>query len=596
MSMKRLARACLTAAALCLAGAAAAAAARPPDLPLDVKDNCVPGGEEQCESKAPQGCPGSCGFVVRTGDRAVKIDPVRESQARKMYLIGERCRRCGDLDMAENCYHETKLICPDGDYARKADRRIAQVKAMRALADEEVGEEQEPPKEAKEEGSILRIKHNELSPPEHINPPLPSETRTEDPAGEAQAKVMYLIAERCRRCGDLDMAEQCYAEVKLYSADGVYARKAERRLAQLRAMRGAADKDVGEEQEPVNEMPPTEGTKPGLSNMGYEVPPPPDGGSSLWRFEWALPEKDPFLTGKFVFETDAARLAEAKVMYLIGERCRKGGDLNMAYRSYKEAHRACPESRHGKKALRRMQSIEEKGQMDLDRGEEEEAPDNWSAWKKDMESLNRFRVFGAEEQEQGDPAFRAPLPARITPDDPPVRRCAARSGEASGPCSDRAFLEGFFIPGEILVIPVLNRLFACAGRPSRPSIDIVVEEPRPAADDDEEEDDYPLLPCGGARPRTEPPELQITPPVGDLILRDDPTADREGADLPASEDLSDWLRQAVQLLKGGAGSLRIEASRLGRLMAQGEEAVRELGCAIVHECGRSYVVFPRRPE
>src|SRR5205823_3022409 len=97
-------------------------------------------------------------------------------------------------------------------------------------------------------------------------------------------------------------------------------------------------------------------------------------------------------------------------------------------------------------------------------------------------------------------------------------------------------------------------------------------------------------------PQAEPPELFITPPAGDLMLREDVTAGPETAAPAACEDLSDWLRQTVRLLKGGAGTLRIDAARLGRLMAQGEDALRELGCAVVHECGRSYVVYPGRPE
>src|SRR5262249_33829436 len=79
-----------------------------------------------------------------------KIDEDRRQHARKMYLIGERCRRAGDFDMAENCYQETKLLCPGCDYARKADRRIRQVRALRAAESEDIGEESEPPKEEQE--------------------------------------------------------------------------------------------------------------------------------------------------------------------------------------------------------------------------------------------------------------------------------------------------------------------------------------------------------------------------------------------------------------------------------------------------------------
>jgi hypothetical protein len=56
------------------------------------------------------------------------VDPQRGA-ARQIYLIGERCRRQGDVDMATNCYQEARLLCPESDYARKAGRRLRELKA-----------------------------------------------------------------------------------------------------------------------------------------------------------------------------------------------------------------------------------------------------------------------------------------------------------------------------------------------------------------------------------------------------------------------------------------------------------------------------------
>jgi hypothetical protein len=51
--------------------------------------------------------------------------------AREMYHIGQRCLQAGDLDMAFNCFHETKLICPGSRYAHLAVRGLRQIEALR---------------------------------------------------------------------------------------------------------------------------------------------------------------------------------------------------------------------------------------------------------------------------------------------------------------------------------------------------------------------------------------------------------------------------------------------------------------------------------
>src|SRR5262249_40412955 len=125
-------------------------------------------------------------------------------------------------------------------------------------------------------------------------------------------------------------------------------------------------------------------------------------------------------------------------------------------------------------------------------------------------------------------------------------------------------------------------------------IEIVLEESRPMIEGDAEESDCPLILCGGTGPLAgAPPPLCGGPPARGPRLTDGP---RRQAPIPSSGaggDLSDWLPQAVRLLRG-AGSLRIDTSRLGRLMSRGEGAVRALGCDLVREGGRSFVVYPAR--
>jgi hypothetical protein len=66
--------------------------------------------------------------------------------ARRMYLIAERCRRQGDLDMASNCYQETLLLCPHSAYGRKSLTRLHEIEACRVTdTDPSEAEEQDTP-------------------------------------------------------------------------------------------------------------------------------------------------------------------------------------------------------------------------------------------------------------------------------------------------------------------------------------------------------------------------------------------------------------------------------------------------------------------
>jgi hypothetical protein len=98
----------------------------------------------------------------------------------------------------------------------------------------------------------------------------------------------------------------------------------------------------------------------------------------------------------------------------------------------------------------------------------------------------------------------------------------------------------------------------------------------------------------GTFPQTEPPPLLVDGPVRELRLADEPGRTDPQVTPVSADDLSDWLRQTVRVLRG-AGSLRIDAARLARLMGEGDEALRALGCSVEHGAdGRAYVVYPRR--
>jgi hypothetical protein len=95
---------------------------------------------------------------------------------------------------------------------------------------------------------------------------------------------------------------------------------------------------------------------------------------------------------------------------------------------------------------------------------------------------------------------------------------------------------------------------------------------------------------GGAIVQAKTPSLFVEMPSRDLVLGE---AQSEPKQDLAPSDLSDWLRETVRKLKG-AGSVRVEVSRLGRLLSQGEAALRDLGCEIIQDGGHSYVVYPAR--
>jgi hypothetical protein len=493
MSMKRLAYACLIGAVLCVT--LSRSAAHPPDLPVDTKDVCVP---------CPDG--GCCELNTRQAWEA--------------------------------CEAVSPMLCEI---------------INRFCESFTVGFGAVPPIELKFEFRC--------SPTSPVAGGQAAPAGAVDEARRGHARRMYLIGERCRRTGDLDMAENCYQETKLLCPGCDYARKAERRLQQVRALRTSEREDVGEEAEPAKEE-----TPKGEGNYNFEVPPPaclippsdktyePQVGTTMGSRTFSLESRgvlhawmrrEAQLGKMLLFETDLAKLAEAKVMFYVGERCRRGGDPEMAYRCYENAYRTCPQSRHGKKAQMRMRKIKEEQANGQKQG----------GMTSDMDIL----FVSGDFLWVGGPSAQ-------------MRR---------SPQQRRRDWDGFI--GHFI------------GRDEQPpsspvNIEIVEEESRPMLEGDAEESEE----SGSSIAQSEPPILYIAPPVRNLKLGEEQEEAASVANA-ACEDLSDWLPQAIRLLRG-AGSLRIDATRLGRLMSRGEGAVRALGCAVVYECGRTLVVYPGRPQ
>jgi len=159
----RMLRRCRAAVPVALAVAVSSfAGAKPPDLPTVSREAVAPqAGSRQvdvvdpdCEDKPLEtAVPVERLTVMPTEIEVIRVKPVgvdkdpRLAAARRLYLIGERCRREGDLDMAVNCYHETHLLCPASGYGRKARQKLKQVEARRAAVPAPAeAEEQEPPR------------------------------------------------------------------------------------------------------------------------------------------------------------------------------------------------------------------------------------------------------------------------------------------------------------------------------------------------------------------------------------------------------------------------------------------------------------------
>jgi hypothetical protein len=228
------------AAALLAAGLLAAAAhARPPDLPVNYYDTFTPAGESfgsdgpagtyEAPTAGCEGCPCQSDVVedlwALIQSQVFGINGADDAQAgmgtaeavqrlvaaRHLYQAGRRCLGKHNLDMAYNCFREVHLLAPLSRYDRRAVEYMKQIEAVQSP--DNSAEEQEPAAGG------------------------PADDPDDATCRAISARQLYRIGERCRRCGDLDMAANCYREAASLHPDSPCAGRCLERLAQIEMRR-----------------------------------------------------------------------------------------------------------------------------------------------------------------------------------------------------------------------------------------------------------------------------------------------------------------------------------------------------------------------
>jgi hypothetical protein len=248
----------------------------------------------------------------------------------------------------------------------------------------------------------------------HFNNNKPQGDAACDPHWLAQARHLYEIGEQCRKCGDLDMARNCYQEVQLLAPQSSYAKTAAERMEELTCDAGATA---------------TGRTRNALRSLA----------TTHWRLGWTGSSFGPQLNGTEPFEeqetqspgdwwqerflkaareiqeerlrresgiiqtsgpeyevppVDAEqpkqqveRAEHARKLYQQGEFHRRTGAARTALYYYKAAHAICPTCAFGERALKHIFAIEETLRpRDTGAGEESEVPPVTPPKKKDMRS------------------------------------------------------------------------------------------------------------------------------------------------------------------------------------------------------------------
>ena len=549
---KRLVSASLTAAALALAPLASA---KPPDLPADVRDTCaagqdIPGIPVSREAAPAQNTPQSA-------------DPINA------YLIEAVSKFCLASVPALG---GVPVFALDNDFydPEEALRVETSGAALGATVGATVGSVMKPPmgvkvyrvRAADGEG-LYQIAEKTLrdgrrwSEIYRLNPsltpeaPIPAgtmlllpgdangpaaasqaveENRPEpqvDPIQHDHARSMYLIGERCRRRGDLDMAQNCYEETRRLCPNSPYAAKA---IAKLRQVQASRDAEAGTESSES-----TENREPRYISLAEAIELAKQGEADR---KLAL----------------LKQRTETRNLYFIGERCREGGDAEMARRCYEQAVQLGADTPYGRKCRDRLQA------MDANHGGEETS--------EPVDPLAAPTKKRSRRPKQANPWL---LQTKGSVESPAVCLCPVL------PAIDHLIAQAF------------DRVLAAAEQPSS-GLMIVPEKTQQAAGEEESEPGSGSW--SGFFRQTAPATLYVETPPRDLVVRTEPL---DGGEVRAAPvDLSDWLRDSVRLMNG-AGTLKIDASRLGRLLSKGTAAVRALGCEIVEDSnGNRYVVYPAR--
>jgi tetratricopeptide (TPR) repeat protein len=550
-----------------------------------------------------------------TASAARQVDDVK-----RLFMAGERCRLRGDYDMAHNCYREILRMSPHGAIADLARTRIQDLRSMDDLIEGVADEETEPTTDGTEAESSedqalsreadefnawmnemiealahhLRMEEEALRAGSQHDGPSYEQEEGDCPCCpfaymmKQQARIiheldlqrlkdardLYEIGERCRRNGDPDMASRFYKEAIEAHPASPFAHKATARIARM-ALRRHVEPGATEESEtpaprPRRELqmlpqwcPLVPPVAPEVGPTGPASPLPSDDELSIKRAQ-ELRERSGQLTDSLPNANDDRQSMAAKV-FQVAEDSVSAGQLDTAYALFQQVHLICPDCKHGRRAIERMAEIERQ-RASKTPAEEQESPRDEDIEYREILKLVKKQLpsnlmFGID-RNADDVLSRIPSPSN--------------GNDTPAPPTDRIQLE---------IIEALDRVLQETTE-AQPKITITEDESStPAPGDDEEEEEEEPLPNVD---RSAPVYVPADPRRLRLVEDDDCCADMPAACL----DMSDWLRQVTAGRPSGV-HLRIDAARLGRLLAEGEDAVRRLGCELVSDGdGRSFVVYP----
>jgi tetratricopeptide (TPR) repeat protein len=179
---------------------------KPPDLPVQYEDSFTPNAPASPSTTPDKPCPDAATAPIQ-GDTSEEV--MRLLTARRMFRIGERCLSKSQFDMAYNCFQEVHLLSPTSRYGQLAIDRLSEIDKRRLSA---AGNAKQP-KPTSQQGKDNTANRLE------------------------SARQLYQIGERCRKSGDLDMALNCYREVRQLAPGSALARRAEQHLGEIEKQR-----------------------------------------------------------------------------------------------------------------------------------------------------------------------------------------------------------------------------------------------------------------------------------------------------------------------------------------------------------------------
>jgi hypothetical protein len=318
-----------------------AVAAKPPDLPVDIKVVCQPEALENVAGHAQL----VCRPAPEDGQAPVEVCP------------------CLDASCAQFC----ELMCQFFQAVAGVEESSLETEQIDAIPAE-----------------VRPLWHTETL------LVMPREVKTSPRRPEL--RQLLRVAERCWRDGDLAMCGNCYHEIIRLARRGPLARHAEGRLAAIKRIQddaAAAEQECGavadqqfleqflQKVQQLRQQGQESSACPcpfrrDSSAENQASPGKPLTGDDL-ELQDMLDATVPLeiYLDQTNWEAQTLRSSKtddlsARVLFRIGQRCRRAGDLDMALSCYVEANRIAPKSRCGRHAWREMQAIQRTLQPALD--------------------------------------------------------------------------------------------------------------------------------------------------------------------------------------------------------------------------------------